>query len=578
MIFLHTKGHLIVNFFKGHIKLSLLLPVFFLVFCGAASLGSRAEAAETIHIKPFAVHAQKDISFLKDAMRNMMASRLAANANLLVVEEEAKADYLLEGAITAIGNTLSINAKIISRHGSQAPATYYASAANENEIITAVDLLAANISQQSFGKKMAAPQVAQPVAPSAPAVSPPAAAPSPQAFQTAHPDRAFIRPSAPVAEAMAPVAAAGQSSSAIVRSAAITDALGFSKTQNLNMAIQDISVADLDGDGVDDIVVAGKNKIEAFHLSATRLARFGTITLPASQKIISMLAADLNGNGVAEVYISSMAGSRPMAMAVEWQFDKFNYLFQNQRWYVKPVALPGRGLVLVGQQSTINAPFMDGIFELSVAEGQLVKGERLPVPDGINVFSFALADLDGDGAIEVVAIDDNDRLSVLMAGGKQLWQSDDFFGGSLRYVGGRSAIQRRSGRDKNPVIDQVDASQDKTYIPSRIIIADINNDNLPDVVVNKNLSTASRVLKNMKSYPSGEIHGLVWSGIGLSELWRTKKIDGYVASYDFRQASGSDQALLYVGLIMNSGWLDMLSAKESTVLIYPLELTSPVAN
>jgi hypothetical protein len=82
----------------------------------------------------------------------------------------------------------------------------------------------------------------------------------------------------------------------------------------------------------------------------------------------------------------------------------------------------------------------------------------------------------------------------------------------------------------------------------------------------------------MKSYPSGEIHGLVWSGIGLSELWRTKKIDGYVASYDFRRAPGADQALLYVGLIMNSGWLDMLSAKESTVLIYPLDLGPAATN
>ncbi len=565
-----------MNFLKGHTKLSLFLPVFFLVFSLASQGKVAAAPAQTIHIKPFAVYAQKDISFLKDAMRNMMASRLSANTDLLVVEEAGKADYLLEGAITAIGSALSINAKIIARDGSRPPATYYASAASENDIINAVDQLAANISQQSFGNS--APAVAQPAAPSAPVVAQPGATPPP-AFQTAHPDRAFIRSAAPVAPmaAQQPMASA-QTASGFVHSTAITDALGFSKTQNLKMAIQDIGVADLDGDGTDDIVVAAKNKIMAFHLSGSRLASFGTISLPSSQKIVSMVAADLNGNGVAEVYISAVAGSRPLAMAVEWQLDRFNYLFQNQRWYVKPVSAPGRGLVLAGQQATVNAPFMPGVFELSVADGQLVKGERLPIPEDINVFSFALADLDGDGATEVITIDQGDRLNVLMAGGKRLWQSDDFFGGSLRYVGGRSIATRRSGRDKNPVIEQVDGSQDKTYIPSRIIIADINNDNLPDVVVNKNLSTASRVLKNMKSYPSGEIHGLVWSGIGLTELWRTKKIDGYVASYDFRQAPGSDQASLYVGLIVNSGWLDMLSAKDSTVLIYPLDLSSTAAN
>ncbi len=559
-----------MNFLKGHIKLSLFLPVFILVFSMAGQQGARAEAAKTIHIKPFAVHAQKDISFLEDAMRNMMASRLAANTSLQVIEEAGRADYLLEGAITAIGNSLSINAKIITRDGSRPPATYYASAASENDIITAVDLLAANISQQSFAIKMAPARTGQPTtAPSAPAMGQPVA-PNAPAFQTAHPDRAFIRPAAPVTQAMAP---AQMGSAAFVRSTAITAALGFSKTQNLKMAIQDISVADLDGDGIDDIVVAAKNQILAFHLNGTRLARFGTISLPSSQKIISMAAVDFNGNGAAEIYISAVAGNRPSAMAVEWQQGKFNYLFQNQRWYIKPLTAPGRGMILAGQQATVNAPFMAGVFDLSVVDGQLVKGEALPVPDDINVFSFALADLDGDGATEVITINESDKLNVLMASGKQLWQSDDFFGGSLRYLGGRSMAQRRSGRDKNPVVEQNDMSRDKTYIPSRIIITDINNDNLPDVVVNKNLSTASRVLKNMRSYPSGEIHGLVWSGIGLTELWRTKKIDGYVASYDFRKMPGTNQASLYVGLIINSGWMDMLSAKDSTVLIYPLDLS-----
>ncbi|MEN8256978.1 MAG: FG-GAP-like repeat-containing protein [Thermodesulfobacteriota bacterium] len=557
-----------MNIVKGHIKVSFFLSLFFLVLSLACQQNASAAAAKTIHIKPFAVHAQKDISFLKDAMRNMMASRLAANTDLQVLEEANKADYLLEGAITAIGSTLSINAKVITKDGSRPPATYYASAASENEIITAVDLLAANISQKFFGKKMATAQAAQPVAPSIPAVSQPAVQASP-AFKTAHPDRAFIRPAAPAGQ---PMAQAAQTGSAFIKPTAINDALGFSKTQNLNLAIQDISVADLDGDGVDDMVVAGKNKIMAFHLNGTRLARFGTISLPTSQKIISMSTANLNGNNVAEIYITAVAGDRPLSLAVEWQFDRFNYLFQNQRWYIKPLPVPGRGIILAGQQSTVGAPFMPGIYEMAVTGGRLVKGEALPVPESANVFSFALADLDGDGATEVITINANDKLRVLLPGGKMLWESDDFFGGSLRYVGGKSGLKRRSGRDKSPVGEEVDASQDKTYIPARIIIADINNDNLPDVVVNKNLSTASRVLKNIKSYPSGEVHGLVWSGIGLSELWRTKKIDGYVASYDFRKAAGSDQALLYVGLIMNSGWMNMLSAKESTILIYPLDM------
>ncbi|MDR9501063.1 MAG: VCBS repeat-containing protein [Desulfurivibrionaceae bacterium] len=548
-----------MNFLKGHTKSYLLLPFFILFFCLAGQQTLLAAPVETIHIKPFVVHAQTDISFLKDAMRNMMASRLAANANLQVVTAEEEADYLLAGAITAIGNTLSINTEIITRDGSRPPATYYASAANENEIIRAVDQLAADISQGSFGQKAAPAPAPAPE----PAVSQPALPDAP-GFQTAHPDRAFIRPAPPEITPAQPAAPA-QTSSALITSLAINEALGFSKTQNLQLAIQDISVADLDGDGVDDIVVAGKNEIRAFHFQGSRLVQFGILSLSSTQKIISMGAADLNGNGRAEIYVSAIAGNRPLALAAEWQQGGFSTLFEDQPWYIKPMTAPGRGLFLAGQQDTLDAPFMAGIFELTLVDGALVKGESLPVPAEVNLFSFALADLEGDGAVEVITIDQNDRLRVLTAGGKQLWQSDDFFGGSLRYVGGPSLSRSRSGSAQD---------QDKTYIPSRIIITDINNDNLPDVVINKNLSTASRVLRNLKSYPSGEIQGLVWSGIGLTELWRTKKIDGYVASYDFRKVAGSDQALLYVGLIINSGWMDMLGAKDSTVLIYPLDLSA----
>ncbi|MBU0908476.1 MAG: hypothetical protein KJ717_02840, partial [Proteobacteria bacterium] len=83
----------------------------------------------------------------------------------------------------------------------------------------------------------------------------------------------------------------------------------------------------------------------------------------------------------------------------------------------------------------------------------------------------------------------------------------------------------------------------------------------------------SRVLENMKNYPSGEIHALAWNGIGLTDLWRTRKIDGYVASYQLdRDPENKDMATLFVGIITNTGWLDIFTASDSTVLMYPLDL------
>ena len=236
-----------------HINYSLLIitiSLFSLVSTGFA------EVQKTIYIAPFKVHAQKDISFLENAMRAMMASRLAANANLKIIENKDKADYTLHGDITAIGSSLSINAKINETDGGTPEATFYASAASENDIIPAVDTLASNISQQYFNGQTHGGQVAVPHQQSQ--TSNIATTAVPQAntgFQTAHPDRAFLQP--------------GQTGSVFVKPLGITTAQGFKKTRNFPISMQDMAVGDIDGDGVDDLVMASTNEIFAYQMSGT---------------------------------------------------------------------------------------------------------------------------------------------------------------------------------------------------------------------------------------------------------------------------------------------------------------------
>jgi hypothetical protein len=77
----------------------------------------------------------------------------------------------------------------------------------------------------------------------------------------------------------------------------------------------------------------------------------------------------------------------------------------------------------------------------------------------------------------------------------------------------------------------------------------------------------------MKNYPSGEIHALSWNGIALSELWRTRKIDGYIVDYLLRPNADKKGAELLVGLTLNTGSLDMFAEQTSTMLIYQLDFS-----
>ncbi|MBU0968611.1 MAG: VCBS repeat-containing protein [Proteobacteria bacterium] len=571
-----------------------LIPIllFFAILAGNVSAAEET-GKQSLAILPFTVNATKDISYLQAGIRNMLASRLAADTGLSIidqsrVDQQAKAagdtkqqnlliqlgntlqtDYLLSGTLTAIGQSLSLDAKLYPVKDPGKPVeSFYASAPTEDDIITAVDSLAWDIAEKSFGKQRPVPKYPQQAQMPGNAAMPmqgiqPPALPTgePQgdpAYRTAHPDRQFM------GNYQGGNYGGG---SPILYPSAITSAFGFTKTQNFDYAMQGFDIGDIDGDGKQDVVIASKDKIYAYHLTDNRLVPFGEIEFQSRYKIISLDLADLNGNGKAEIYVTGVDWITPNSMGLEWQGKEFDYLFKNERWYVRTMYIPGPGKMLIGQKAQINEAFASGIYQLRVTDNILQHEEKLSVPDSLNLYDFALADLDGDGKTEVIALDGYDKLKVLQAGGKQLWKSDENFGGSLVYVGGENPTAKS---DKNMSETRV---KERIYIHSRILVQDVNNDNQPDIVINKNLSTASRVLENMKNYPSGEIHALAWNGIGLTDLWRTRKIDGYVASYQLdRDPENKDMATLFVGIITNTGWLDIFTASDSTVLMYPLDL------
>lgn len=567
--------------------------LFFIILSGNVSAAEET-GKESIAILPFTANATKDIAYLQSGIRNMLASRLAADTGLRVIEQARvdqqaaaagdnlqigsalQADYLLSGTLTAIGQSISLDAKLYPVKNADKPVeTFYASAATEDDIIDAVNSLAWDIAEKSFGKQRPVPKYPQqaqmpgtaPMPMAQQGMQPPALPTGePQgdpAYRTAHPDRQFMG---------SYQGGAYGGGSPILYPTAITSAFGFTKTQNFDFSMQGFDIGDIDGDGKQDVALASKNKIFVYHLMDNRLMPFGEIELQSRYKVISLDLADLNGNGKAEIYVTSVDWITPNSMGLEWQGKEFDYLFKNERWYVRTMYIPGPGKTLIGQRAEINAAFARGIYQLRVTDTIIQQEEKLSVPDALNLYDFSLADLDGDGKTEVIALDEYDKLKVLHPNGKQLWQSDETFGGSLTYVGGENPTAKS---DKDILETRV---KDRTYIHSRIIIEDVNNDNQPDIVINKNLSTASRVLKNMKNYPSGEVHALAWNGIGLTDLWRTRKIDGYVASYQLdRDPDNKDAATLFVGIITNTGWMDVFSASDSTVLMYPLDLSKTEA-
>jgi len=556
-----------------------------ILFCllSAHTLALAASSAPgRVALLPFESHSDRDLSYLTSGLRDMLASRLAAGAGVEIIPRAAvtqalagkpvptdpgalrqlgtslQADYVLSGSLTALAGSLSLDSTLHTVSGADAPRTYYATAPREEEIITAIDNLSWQIAEQAFGKQRPAAASSSAVAP-IPANGGQAADPN----LSSHPDRILMGQAAAGSSVLRPMGV-------------VTGALGFTKSQTFTYGLVAMEIGDVDGDEQDEYVLASPYEVRIYKRFDNRYQKVGEIDLPRRYAIHSVTMADLNNNGRKEIYISAADAKEPNSLVLEWDGKQFVRTADNLPWYLRVIDIPGQGTVLAGQKAGFGQLMSKGVYRVELNQGQATKGEQIPC-GGMNLFEFSLADLDGNGTLEVVAISQGDRLMVLTQAGKLLWSSDEYYGGTTRFVGGQSFDEINKDLENGRNDDGV-----RIYIPARIVIRDMNNDGLPDVVVNKNLSSSSRILSRVRSYPSGEIHCLTWNGISLTELWRTRKIDGYISDYELGKvetipaAGGKGQAInaeLNVGVVLNSSGFDILSNASSAVLTFPLHLT-----
>ncbi|MBU0943150.1 MAG: VCBS repeat-containing protein [Proteobacteria bacterium] len=564
-------------------KKSVMQSILFLcclVLLQSFAVVNASEKQAEMAFLPFTVNSAKDLSYLREGMREMLISRLSAEAGIAVVDKAAVdaalkvaggsltadkvaafakkvgAEYLMYGSVTVLGVGMSFDAKVYSAAENKSQ-TFYATAASEGEVMKAIDSLSWDVAAEVFGKKR--PQQYAAVR----AQEPVAASP----YETAHPDRTYMKSGGYYGGASSKWIDGGQR---------------FVKASNIDLSLEAIAVGDVDGDGSPDVVMADRQNVMVYHLNNNRLNEIARTTLPARYKIHAVNVADLNNNGKSEIYISAADTSMPGSWGMEWNGTELTTLFEQARFYIRPLMVPGYGTILGGQKFPKNGKAIGGpIYSLIQDGDKLVIDQPLPLPDTLVLFNFAIGDLDGDGDWEIVVLDELSKLRVMESGGKMLWKSQEYYGQTKRFVGGENLLARPTSRDYDELTDGKGEQFQKIWVPSRIIIKDLDQDGIDDVILNKNASSLTSVVRDVQNFPTGMAMGMKWNGLGLEEIWQTKRIDGYVVDYELesehlKTADGEDR--LYVGVVTQGGIMNMLSGDTSTLLIYPFTAKTEADN
>jgi hypothetical protein len=241
-----------------------------------------------------------------------------------------------------------------------------------------------------------------------------------------------------------------------------------------NIPNPSFAVADMDGDGVPDIVAVGLTSspsgsygVVIFLQQAAHRGHFSApVVLDTATGGFSTIAlADMDGNGTQDIVIGSF--STPGDVRVYYMDPVHLGTFTKKADY--PSAIP-----FSLQVGDINHDDLPDVVIGSVAPpgvqvllndptnpGALVPASNYPVTD--SAFDLAFSDLDGDGNLDVVSANFSNSFSVLMGNGKGA------LGSVITYNAGGTATTQPDGSKSSEV--------------QGIASADLDGDGLDDIVV-----------------------------------------------------------------------------------------------
>jgi len=540
-------------------------------------------------------------AYLRDSVQAMLAGRLAAKDRVRVMEKTfsegelvslkkkgtqknlsiggVNADYLVTGALFALTSGLEIQVELYPLVPKEEILNFSVRSPTPDTLIADIDKLSEEISQTAFGYRA----VVQGKEAKTVDVE------GNRGFVTVHPEEAYKR---------------NQYSGAIVGvagSGVITRGRGAKMTTTLPVDMRIMAVGDVNGDGQKEILLLAGQNLKLFGTRDNAIVQLAETSLPASLVFHAINLADLNGDGKDEIYLSGTDGLYVSSTIMQYDIGVgFKAISQHIPWYLRPLFVPGKGWQLAGQKRGLQKIDLvsPGVYLLTLDKNYNIANQsRLPLPASINLFDFVYADLDGDGFYEIVAVDQKEKLRIYNPGNELMWVSQKNFASSKIYLGPSRGGATSKTDTRNFTVEE-DENRDLIFVPSRIVVTDINQDGKQEIIVSEGTKTGFSFFNRLRLYDSGAVVSMAWNGSGLVESWRTGNFKGYVAGYGFalldggqaseRQGIKNDTAVknkvsagrLFIGNLPKSGSLaDLLpGGAETDLTIYDIEFTHQITD
>ncbi|MDD5286902.1 MAG: VCBS repeat-containing protein [Desulfuromonadaceae bacterium] len=424
---------------------------------------------------------------MKATMQTLLASRLNSD-QIVSVASAAEADVLVTGTYVSIGKVFSVDALARTTAGKSLTRAFV-QGNNQDELIPSIGKLADKLSAE-LSRQFAANQIA--TQPAFAPVQPPSSK-----------NKDIIR-----TEQVSRV----ETSEFIKPHDYERGSSGGWISKRLTGAANLIAVGKTLPDGSREVFLGEDQRISYFRQSVD-MKLINEIEIGGSAKIVSIDTIEA-GNGL-ELYVSVVRNDNLASQVWQVQGDKLVKLAENIPYFFRTLTLPGSAIKLYAQGMGRDSDFFGDVFEASRTGSAISLNNPIKMPRFGNIYNFNKF-RDNAGDLFSVVINPDNYLIVYDKQQKELWRSNDKFGGSELY------FQKED-------LDNVRVTGDKyrwIYMNQRIRVTSKN-----EVLTGKN--DGFWVLGNARSYKKGAVHCLVWNGSSLEEKWRTRDTQNYMPDYYF---------------------------------------------
>ncbi len=519
---------------------------------------------QRVAVLPFQINAAEDMSFLQNGITDMLESRLAWEEKVELIPRkrieaisqtyqgrlnvnqarqigaDLGADYILFGSMTILGKNVSLDAKMADVTGAKATHFFSHQSQGMDDVIPKIDQFAAEINAKIFGRNVPRTQAA--------ATQPSQA--KPEYDIHAHPEKLIEG------------GFGGSDQNALntgfimMQDGRKSSGSQFWKSRDLREVINGLDVGDIDGDGKIETVIITPQQIHIYKHEEGRFYKSGSIAQNRYKRYIGVDVADINGNGIDEIFVTALNSQRNAvsSFVLEFKGQAFDKLSKNDRFYYRVVEIPNRGKVLFGQKSS-GKPFKGNIVEIIWDGSAYTPGDRIGRVRNNNIIGLAYGDVMNDGQNRMVAYNRSDRIQILKQTGKARWTGGDPYGGNMLFFAGEKT---GAGDIVNP-----------QYLPIRIRITDINDDGKYELITARNHDVAFNLLKDFRRFNKTHIESLAWDGIGLASVWKTRRISGRVSDFTIGDFDNDGVKELVASVVIKEGDIVMTKAR-STIIAYDL--------